>query len=57
MEGEFEVQIRDGDILTAEGRETLRKLSKEFDLFQFEPQINKILNAYTALTGGKSVSL
>ena len=29
MEGEFEVQIRDGDILTAEGRETLRKLSKE----------------------------
>ena len=52
MESEFEVQIRDGAI-TTEGRKTLRKLSKEFDLFQYEGHIHRIVNAYTALFEGQ----
>ena len=52
MDNEFEVQIRDGNI-TESGKEVLRKMKKENDLFQYEFHIHKIINSYISLFEGQ----
>ena len=45
MENEHEVQIRDGKI-TDDGQAALRELHSDYEAFQYEIQVNKILKPW-----------